>query len=90
METAKFIQTKLTAVYIPCEEGGYAAFIEEIPGVNTQGDTLEEAKKNLKEALELVLEVRHELAEKEIHNKKAKREYIELRYETDGFNCASA
>ncbi len=46
----------LTAVYVTTPEGGYAAYVEEIPGVNTQGETLEEAKKNLKEALFFVLE----------------------------------
>gem|GEM_PF-6243439 len=35
---------KLTAVYLPYDEGGYSAFIEEIPGVNSQGEALEEAK----------------------------------------------
>lgn len=35
--------------------GWYAAWIEEIPGVNTQGKTLKEAKENLKEALLLIL-----------------------------------
>lgn len=34
----------------------YSAWVEEIPGVNTQGKTLREAKENLKEALLLVLE----------------------------------
>ncbi len=38
---------KLTAVFEETEEGGYIAFIEEIPGVNTQGETLEESKANL-------------------------------------------
>ena len=42
---------------------GYIAFIEEIPGVNTQGRTLEEAKENLREALELVLATNREIAE---------------------------
>lgn len=40
-------------------------WVEEIPGVNTQGKTLKEAKQNLKEALELVLEVNKHLLEKE-------------------------
>ncbi len=52
----KPINLSLTAVYVNIPEGGYAAYVEEIPGVNTQGETLEEAKKNLKEALSLVLE----------------------------------
>ena len=42
---------------------GYIAFIEEIPGVNTQGATLKEAKANLKEALKLILATNREIAE---------------------------
>jgi predicted RNase H-like HicB family nuclease len=45
-----------TAVFVEVPEGGYSAFVEEIPGANTQGETLEEARENLKEALQLVLE----------------------------------
>lgn len=43
----------------------WAAFVEEVPGVNTQGKTLEEARENLKEALQLVLETSRGLARKE-------------------------
>ncbi|MCD4789357.1 MAG: type II toxin-antitoxin system HicB family antitoxin [Bacteroidales bacterium] len=57
---------KLTAVFRPEEDGGYIAYIEEMPGVNTQGDNLEEAKSNLMEALTMVMEVRREMAKKEI------------------------
>ena len=57
---------KLTAVFNPEEDGGYTAYIEEIPGVNTQGDNLEDTKNNLLEALAMVVEVRREMAEKEI------------------------
>ena len=46
-----------TAVYEPAEEGGYVAFVEEVPGAISQGETLDEARENLKEALELMLEV---------------------------------
>jgi predicted RNase H-like HicB family nuclease len=42
---------------------GYIAFIEELPGANTQGATLEEARENLREAAELVLEANRALAE---------------------------
>ena len=49
---------KLTAVFQEAEEGGYIAFIEELPGVNTQGDTLDEAKSNLLEAMDLVMDTR--------------------------------
>ena len=47
----------ITAVFEKAEEGGYIVYIEEIPGVNTQGETIQEAKRNLSEALKLVLEV---------------------------------
>lgn len=52
----------LTAVFIPAEEGGYTAFIEEIPGAITQGETVEEARENLADALRMVLECNRELA----------------------------
>ncbi len=53
MKIMKPINLSLTAVYVNIPEGGYAAYVEEIPGVNTQWETLEEAKKNLKEAYPL-------------------------------------
>lgn len=52
----------ITCVFQEVSEG-YIAFVEEIPGVNTQGRTLEEAKENLKEALQLILETNREIAE---------------------------
>ena len=45
----------LTAIYQKVPEG-YIAFVEELPGANTQGQTLDEARENLKEATRLVLE----------------------------------
>lgn len=42
----------------------YVAYVEEIPGVNTQGRTLKEARSNLKEALALILEANRSLAER--------------------------
>ncbi len=47
---------RLHAVFEECPEGGYHAYVPEIPGVHTQGETLAEARENLAEALELVLE----------------------------------
>lgn len=46
---------EFTAVYkrVPL---GYVAWVEELPGANTQGTTLEEARENLREAVELILE----------------------------------
>jgi predicted RNase H-like HicB family nuclease len=43
---------------------GYIAFVEELPGANTQGATLDEARTNLREAVDLVLEANRELARK--------------------------
>lgn len=51
-----------TAVFQPADEGGYVAWVEELPGANTQGETLEEARENLKEAIQLILEVNRERA----------------------------
>ena len=48
-----------TAVYRKVPEG-YIGFVEELPGANTQGATLEETRENLKEALELVIEANRE------------------------------
>lgn len=47
---------KLTAVFEPVPEGGYSCFVEEVPAAISQGETLEEAKANLLEALRLVLQ----------------------------------
>ena len=59
------MEIKLTAVFRKFPEG-YAAFVEELPGANTQGATLEEARKNLKEAVEMVLQANRELAEESL------------------------
>ena|SRR6202162_2416702 len=58
------MEIKLTAVFRKFPEG-YAAFVEELPGANTQGATLEEARRNLKEAVEMVLQANRELAEEQ-------------------------
>jgi predicted RNase H-like HicB family nuclease len=47
---------EMTAVFEPCEEGGFIAYVQEISGINTQGETLEEAKANLADAVNLVFE----------------------------------
>jgi predicted RNase H-like HicB family nuclease len=52
---------RLTAVFEQVPEG-YIGFVEELPGANTQGTTLEEARANLEEAVELVLEANRPLA----------------------------
>jgi predicted RNase H-like HicB family nuclease len=52
----------LTAVYRKVPEG-YLAFVEELPGANTQGETLEEASANLKETAAMVLDANREISE---------------------------
>lgn len=49
---------EMTAVFEPCVEGGYIAYIQEIPGINSQGETVEEAKENLTDAINLMFEER--------------------------------
>ncbi len=57
----KEIPMTLTATFMKVPEG-YIAFVDELPGVNTQGDTLEEARENLKDAVIQILEANRELA----------------------------
>ena len=67
-----------TAVFEPAEEGGYIAFVEELPGANTQGETLEEARENLAEAVALILEANREAAEREIAGRVVIREPLRV------------
>lgn len=46
------------AVYEAAAEGGFIAYVADFPGANTQGETLEEAKANLEDAISLLLECR--------------------------------
>ncbi len=55
------MELELTAVFRRVPEG-YIGFVEELPGANTQGATLEEARANLKQAVALVLEANRVLA----------------------------
>jgi predicted RNase H-like HicB family nuclease len=69
----------LTAVYeqVPKSEGdGYVAYVEELPGAISEGDTLEEARENLRDAVELLLEANRDLAGQRISGKKITREKI--------------
>jgi predicted RNase H-like HicB family nuclease len=71
------MHVKLTAVFQQVPEG-YIAFVEELPGANTQGDTLEEARSNLTEAIELVFETNRALAEEGLQGLNVIREQIIL------------
>jgi predicted RNase H-like HicB family nuclease len=68
---------KLTAAFIPAPEGGFTALIEEIPGAIAEGETIEEARENLADALKLLLECNRELAREE-EGSGAVRESLEL------------
>ena len=72
------MELKLTAVFQKVPEG-YIAFVEELPGANTQGATLEEARENLNEAVELVLEANRILVEEELKEKDLIRETMTLK-----------
>ena len=52
----------------------WAAYVEEIPGVNSQGATKEEARENLKEALQLVMEANRDLARRQESTKVIREE----------------
>jgi predicted RNase H-like HicB family nuclease len=67
------MKEQLTAVFEKVPEG-YIAFVEELPGANTQGDTLEEARSNLQEAVRLVLEANRALVEETLRDKSVIRE----------------
>ena len=68
---------KLTAVFKKVR-GGYVGFVEELPGANTQGRTLGEARANLKEAVSFVLAANRTLAEEFVGKEKVIREPFEL------------
>jgi predicted RNase H-like HicB family nuclease len=68
---------KLTAVYERVQ-GGYIGYVQELPGANPQGVTLEEARTNLNEAVRMVLQANRELAEQELKGRNVTREPFEL------------
>ena len=73
----KYMARQFTAIY---KKSGkwYLGWVEEIPGVNTQGKTLKEVKENLKEALLLILETNRILNKKEISGGKFIREPLSV------------
>ncbi|HUT98212.1 MAG TPA: type II toxin-antitoxin system HicB family antitoxin [bacterium] len=71
------MKVQLTAVFQKVPEG-YIAFVEELPGANTQGATLEEARENLLDAVRLLLECYREEAEKRLENTEVIREPLQL------------
>jgi len=67
------MKEQLTAVFQKVPEG-YIAFVEELPGANSQGDTLEEARANLREAVQLVLEANRSIAKEALGDTSVIRE----------------
>ena len=64
---------QLTAIFRKVPEG-YIGFVEEFPGANTQGATLDEARANLSEAVELILDANRTLTEEAIAGQDVIRE----------------
>ena len=71
------MKLKLTAVFRKVPEG-YIAIIEELPGANTQGTTLDEARANLKEAALLVLDANRTLSMEDLRGKKVISEPLNI------------
>jgi predicted RNase H-like HicB family nuclease len=72
------MEIKFTAVFQKVPEG-FIGFVEELPGANTQGATLEKARANLREAVGLVLEANRMLAEESVQGKDVIREPLFIR-----------
>jgi predicted RNase H-like HicB family nuclease len=68
---------QLTAIYHKVHEG-YVAFVEELPGANSQGATLEEARENLREAIEMVIDANRTISGQELGGAKVIREPIKV------------
>jgi predicted RNase H-like HicB family nuclease len=66
---------ELTLVFRKVPEG-YIGFVEELPGANSQSETLDEVRANLEEAVTLVLEANRTLAEQEIGSSEVIREIV--------------
>jgi len=68
---------QLTAVFMQVPEG-FIGFVEELPGANTQGETLDETRENLREAVQMVLDANREISERSIVGKIVSREPFDL------------
>ena len=77
------MKIQLTAVFQEVPEG-YIGFVEELPGANTQGTTIEEARENLEEAVRLLLEANRSLAEESLAGSTVIRESLLISQELRG------
>ncbi|MFA5867868.1 MAG: type II toxin-antitoxin system HicB family antitoxin [Actinomycetota bacterium] len=71
------MKSTFTAVFEKTDDW-YIGYVEELPGANSQGKTLNEARENLKEAIELTLKSNREIAERGLTGKKVIRESIQI------------
>jgi predicted RNase H-like HicB family nuclease len=71
------MKLEFTAVFEQVPEG-YIGYVEELPGANTQGETLDEARANLEEAVRLLLEANRTLAEERLGTRKVIREPLRI------------
>ena len=69
------MENRFTAVFEQVGEW-WIGYVEELPGANTQGKTLEETRENLKEAVQLIIEANRELARRETVGKRVVREEL--------------
>jgi predicted RNase H-like HicB family nuclease len=69
------MENRFTAIF-QRDGDGWVAWVEELPGANTQGDTRDEARENLKEAVTMILEANRELAERELAGKEVVKEEL--------------
>lgn len=67
----------LTAIFQKVSEG-FIGYVEELPGANTQGQTLQEARENLQEAVSLVLEANRALVEEALNGQEVIREPFQV------------
>jgi len=73
------VQLELTAIFRAAPEGGYVASVMELPGAITQGDTLEEARENLRDAVMLLIQASRELSREMVGDGEVIREPLVIR-----------
>lgn len=69
---------QFTAVFERGDGDWWIAYVEELPGANTQGKTLEEARENLREAVHLTIEANREISRKETGDQGVIREPLDV------------
>jgi len=52
----RVLSMHMKIVFEPSDDGGYTVYVPALPGCISEGDTLEEARENIREAIELYLE----------------------------------